>query len=211
MADPPRLLSVNLGQARALDAKSGLTGHFKTPVARAVRIGPLGLEGDAIVDTENHGGADQAVYLYDREDLDWWQDQLGRPLGPGSFGENLTVSGLPTGAVALGDRFRIGDVLLEVTSPRIPCLTLARVMGDPEFPKRFLAAERCGYYARVIAEGSVEAPGEIGWSRFAEPRCPVTDLLPGRPRDRAQRLRLLATPLHHKARREIEAVSKEEE
>jgi MOSC domain-containing protein YiiM len=203
MADAPRLLSVNVAQARPLDAKSGLTGHFKKPVSGPVRVDAAGLEGDAIVDAENHGGVDQAVYLYDRADLDWWQDRLGRPLDAGAFGENLTVAGLPTAEVALGDRFRIGAVVLEVTSPRIPCATLARVMGDPQFPRLFLSAERCGYYARVIEPDSLTAPGAIGWTCFTNPLCPVTDLLPGKSRDAEQRRRLLATPLHHKAWREI--------
>jgi MOSC domain-containing protein YiiM len=207
MAETAQLLSVNTGRPRALDVKSGLTGHFKRPRSGAVRIGQLGLADDAIVDTDNHGGVDQAVYIYDREDLDWWQDRLGRELGAGDFGENLTVSGMPTRLVALGDRLDIGDVVLEVTSPRIPCATLARVMGDPQFPKRFLASERCGYYARVIVPGEVEAPGVFGWSRFADPRCPVTDLLPGRSRGVEHRQKLLATPLHVKARRDLEAMS----
>lgn len=207
MADAARLLSVNVGQARPLDVKTGMTGHFKRPQTGPIAIGPLGLAGDMIVDTANHGGADQAVYIHDQEDLDWWQSRLGRPLGPGSFGENLTVSGLPTARVAIGDRIRIGEVVLEVTAPRIPCATLARVMQDPEFPKRFLAAERCGYYARVIVPGDVVAAGAIARTRFAGPRCAVTDLLPGKPRDAPQRQRLLATPLHHKARAQIAAMA----
>jgi len=207
MTDGAQLVSVNVGQARALAAKSGQTGHFKRPQTGPVSIGMLGLSGDVIVDTENHGGVDQAVYLFDEADLTWWQDRLGRPLDAGAFGENLTVRGLPTGAIALGDRFRIGPVLLEVTAPRIPCVTLARVMGDAAFPKRFLAAERCGYYARVLTPGPVVAGSAITLLRFDGPRCPVTDLLPGKDRGRDQRARLLATPLHHKARAEIEAMA----
>lgn len=200
-----RLLSVNIGQPRPIAGKSGQTGHFKQRQDGVAAIGTLGLVGDAIVDTKNHGGVDQAVYLFDTADFAWWSDVLGRELLPGFFGENLTVEGLATGDIALGDRFCIGDVVLEVTSPRIPCVTLANILSDPGFPKRFIASERCGYYARVLTEGAVAAGMDIRWLRFERPRCPVTDLLPGKPRGEADRALLLRTPLHYKARAEFEA------
>ncbi|SMY07492.1 MOSC domain-containing protein [Flavimaricola marinus] len=200
----PEVLSVNIGQPSAISAKSGQTGHFKSPFEGPVEVGQLGLAGDSIIDTKNHGGFDQAVYLFDQADIEWWAARIDRVLGAGAFGENLTVRGLPTSQIGLGDRLNIAGVELEVTSPRIPCVTLAEVMGDPEFAKQFFAAERCGYYARVLQYGPLSAGDGIVWSPLADPRCPVTDLLPGKDRKPSQISRLLATPLHHKARAELE-------
>lgn len=151
------LLSVNIGAPQPIEGKSGLSGIFKRPQTKPVMIRQLGLENDAIVDTENHGGLDQAVYIYGQPDYDWWAEQLGHDLPPGTFGENLTFSELESQAVRVGDRFQIGNVLLEVTYPRIPCVTLARRMDDPMFVRKFHKAKRPGIYARVLCEGQVEA------------------------------------------------------
>jgi MOSC domain-containing protein YiiM len=154
-----RLISVNIGQVRPIaNAKSfGKTGIYKTGVDSAIQITPLGIPGDAIVDTQHHGGEDQAIYLYGSLDYDWWSGQLGRTIAPGTFGDNLTVEGLESASIFIGDRFSIGSVILEVTSPRIPCVTLAACMGDPGFVKRYRNAERPGMYCRVIQTGWVEA------------------------------------------------------
>jgi len=153
-----RLLSVNIGKAQHIKnaGKSGKTGIFKHPTTTPVPITFLGLAGDEICDTPNHGGADQAVYLYGSEDYAWWANELGYMLTPGAFGENFTLSDLESAAYRIGDRFRIGEVILEVTAPRIPCGTLAARMGDSKFPKRFQQAERPGLYCRVIQEGAVQ-------------------------------------------------------
>ena len=156
-----RLLSANVGRELPVRnaKKSGKTGIFKRPVGAPVEVTFGGLVGDAISDTENHGGADQAVYVYGAPDYDWWSEELGRELRPGAFGENLTVAGLESARMRIGDRLRTGSVLLEVTAPRIPCVTLATRMGDPSFVKRFRWAERPGVYCRVIKEGRV-LPGD---------------------------------------------------
>ena len=99
----------------------------------------MGLESDTICDTENHGGVDQAVYVYGVPDYDWWAEALAKPLQPGTFGENLTVSDLESAGLQVGDRLEVGTVVLEVTSPRVPCVTLAARMEDPTFVKRFRA------------------------------------------------------------------------
>lgn len=117
----------------------------------------MGLERDVIRDTENHGGLDQAVYVYGTQDYDWWSEALGRTLSPGTFGENLTVSGLESALLNVGDRLHVGTAVLEITAPRIPCATLAARMHDPMFVKRFRSAERPGVYCRVIEEGEVQA------------------------------------------------------
>src|SRR4051812_49502169 len=116
------LVSVNVGEARSIArAKpSGKTGIFKQPVDGPVAISSLGLDHDAIVDTENHGGFDQAVYLFTQPDYAWWSAHLHAPLAPGTFGENLLLSDMESAAWNIGDRFAIGDVLLEITAPRTP-------------------------------------------------------------------------------------------
>ena len=151
-----QLLSVNIGKARAVGVKSGQTGIYKRPVADSVRITRNGLPGDTICDTENHGGVDQAVYVYGTPDYAWWAEALGRELEPGTFGENLTVSELESATLRIGDRLHVGSVVLEVTAPRLPCVTLATRMGDPAFVKRFRQAERPGVYCRVLQEGQVQ-------------------------------------------------------
>ncbi len=155
-----QLLSVNVGAVRAMPPtvkQHGTTGIFKQPASDPVQIGTLGLADDAICDVENHGGVDQAVYVYGTADYDWWAAELGRALDPGTFGENLTISELASADLRIGDRLRVGAVLLEVTAPRIPCATFAYRMDDPQWVKKFRYAERPGIYCRVIETGAVQA------------------------------------------------------
>lgn len=153
------LISVNVGSPRSIAGagKSGVTGIFKEAREDAVFVGRLGLEGDAVCDTENHGGKDQAVYVYGAPDYEWWSSEVGRELLPGTFGENLTVSGLQSASLDVGDRLLVGGATLEVTGPRIPCGTISARMRDRMFVKKFRAAERPGVYCRVIHEGEVRA------------------------------------------------------
>lgn len=152
------LMSVNIGQTRPLPnvKASGQSGIYKQAVSGPIQITTMGLVGDTICDTEHHGGVDQAVYVYSRTDYAWWEDQLGQPLHPGTFGENLTIEGFDPARVQVGDRLHMEGVILEVTAPRVPCVTLAARMGDPMFVKRFRYAERPGFYCRVIQEGYVQ-------------------------------------------------------
>ena len=163
-----RLLSVNVGERTPIEGagKSGWTGAFKRPADGPVSVTTLGLAGDTIVDTENHGGADQAVYLYGAPDYAWWSEELGRELPPGTFGENLTVSDLESAERCIGDRFVVGTTVLEVTAPRIPCSTLKARMGDRTFLRRFMAAERPGLYCRVLREGGVRAGDGVTLERY---------------------------------------------
>lgn len=151
-----QLLSINLGRARTLEIgpRQVRTGIYKTPVERA-EVQPLGLLGDVVADTQHHGGPDQAVYLYSADDYAWWAAQLGWALEPGTFGENLTFSTFGTAPVRIGDRYQVGEVLLEVTAPRIPCAVLAAHMDDTGFVKTFRQARLPGCYARVIEAGTV--------------------------------------------------------
>ena len=155
--------SVNVGRARAVAAKSGLTGIDKRPVDGPVQVavpgtGRSGLAGDTICDTHHHGGADQAVYAYAREDLDRWEADLRRPLPDGTFGENLTTAGLDVTGAVLGERWRIGDeVVLQVTAPRIPCQTFAAWLDRAGWVRTFTERAAPGAYLRVIEPGPVRA------------------------------------------------------
>lgn len=120
-----------------------------------VEVGPLGLDGDTVADKVNHGGTDQAVYAYGREDLDWWTEQLGRELRNGIFGENLTTAGIDVSGALIGEIWRVGQVVLQVTSPRIPCNTFKSWLDEPHWVKRFAAAGRPGAYLRVLTPGVV--------------------------------------------------------
>lgn len=155
--------SVNVGVAREIGAKSGLSGIDKRPVTGRVRIaapgaGRSGVAGDSICDVANHGGPGQAVYAFAREDLDRWEERLGRTVPSGSFGENVTTSGLDLAAARLGERWRIGsELVLAVTGPRIPCSTFAVWMRTRGWLKDFTADARPGAYLRVVTPGSVGA------------------------------------------------------
>ncbi len=164
------LVSVNTGVLERLTPSStSRTGIRKTPLGGPVLCDAQGLVGDAIGNHKHHGGPDQAVYLYSAADYAWWSETLGRPCTPGLFGENLTISDWWDTPRA-GDRVQFGEVILELTAPRIPCSTLAAHMGDPRFVDRFAKAARPGAYARVIQPGVLESgmhgtviPGEASW------------------------------------------------
>ncbi|HEX4930062.1 MAG TPA: MOSC domain-containing protein [Gaiellaceae bacterium] len=152
------VVSVNAGRAEPMKigARTITTGIRKVPVGRGY-VGMLGLEGDVVANEKHHGGPDQALYLYSSEDYAWWGGELGGAPRPGTFGENLTLSSFGSGEVRIGDRFRVGPTLLEVTSPRIPCATFATRMGEPNWVKRFAEARRPGLYVRVLEQGEVAA------------------------------------------------------
>jgi MOSC domain-containing protein YiiM len=166
-ATAARLISVNLGQLRPNAAGAGgVSGIDKRPVTGPVAVrspgpagvgGASGLAGDRIADRRHHGGDQQAVYAYAREDLDAWSAELGRPLPPGSFGDNLTTAGLDVTGARLGERWRVGGVLLQVTSPRIPCGTFARWLGERRWQRRFTERGAPGAYLRVLEPGSLRA------------------------------------------------------
>lgn len=151
-----RIVSVNLGQAEeiAIGRTTRLTGINKRPTTDTVWVSESAVGLDEICDIEHHGGPDQAVYLYSDDDYRWWSEQRGREITAGTFGENLTIAGLPS-ELYVGDRLLIGDVVLEATAPRIPCATLAATMEDPNFGLKFRRAERPGTYCRVMNEGEV--------------------------------------------------------
>lgn len=166
-----RLLSVNLGiPTPTTHSDIPVTGIDKCPADGPVTVtapgpkgvGASGLAGDSVCDTRHHGGNDQAVYAFAREDLDDWERELGRPLPSGTFGENLTTSGLDVNGARIGERWRVGaDLVLEVTSGRIPCRTFAGWLNERGWIKRFTDAAAPGAYLRVIEGGVIRAGDPI--------------------------------------------------
>ncbi len=155
---PPRLLSVNVArEVVALPAQRRPSGIAKLPQAGPVLLTRGGLAGDRVVNTRHHGGPDQAVYAYAAEDLAAWARELGRDLPPGAFGENLTTAGLDVTGAVVGERWRVGGALLEVTQPRTPCVTFQRRLGLPGWVRRFAQRGWPGAYLRVLVEGEVRA------------------------------------------------------
>jgi MOSC domain-containing protein YiiM len=169
------LLSINIGQKRTQHKGDKLetTGIYKLPTREPTRINTLGIEDDFIGDQEAHGGPDQAVYIYGMPDYVWWGRELGKEMTPGMFGDNLTISSLESAQYKIGDRFHIGSVVLEVTSPRRPCATLAARMDDPQFVKKYQRAERPGLYCRVIREGIVQTGDEVGTESYTGETIPA--------------------------------------
>jgi len=163
-----QLISINIGSERQQQRKDHIetTGIYKMPVTEPVEIKSLGIEGDTICDTKNHGGPDQAVYVYGGADYAWWSEQLRKELAPGTFGDNLTISGLESAQFNIGDFIHGGEVVLQVTSPRIPCGTFATRMGDPQWVKKFRKAERPGLYCRIIKEGVVNAGDPVTIEKY---------------------------------------------
>ena len=170
-----RVTSINVGREEAIEhgRRTFVTGIRKRPAAGAVYVGAEAVAGDTISDKKHHGGQDQAVYAYSADDYAWWSAELGREIAPGTFGENLTIEGLPSD-MNVGDRLLIGDVLLEATAPRIPCNTLAAQMQDSGFGMAFRKAERPGIYFRVLNEGEVAAGDAV---TYIENPAPVVSIV----------------------------------
>lgn len=159
----PFLLAVSVAQPRVIGERLSepvLSGIDKRPVTGCVAVGSMGIDGDTQADLVNHGGADKAVYAYDLGDYHFWEQRLDCKLPFGTFGENLTVEGLPSDVARVGDRYRIGTTLLEVTQPRQPCFKLGMRMNDHHFVAAFAKALRVGFYLRVIEPGALRA-GDI--------------------------------------------------
>ena len=155
-----KLISVNAATLKNVSyrGRTVTTGIFKEPLQNRVMVRTLGLDGDQQADLTVHGGPDKAVYIYPSEHYPIWQAEFPDMLLPdGMFGENFTTEGLDESSVHIGDQFRIGSALVEVTQPRQPCYKLGIKMGDARFPKRFLASGRSGFYLRVLEEGEVGA------------------------------------------------------
>lgn len=203
-----RIIQVNTGAAQRLSGAifDGQTGILKRAREGRVAVHALGLDGDAVIDTRHHGGPDQAVYLYRSEDYAWFSEQLGRPVAPGSFGENLTAAGLREPGLAIGTRLEGPDLVLEVSAPRIPCRTLAQRMDDPGFVKKFLLARRPGIYLRVLKEGVVAAGDTFTVTPPAGFQVDTLEVFDAVQRrlDRGEIEHLLAVPIDVRTRADLE-------
>lgn len=195
------ILAICTGTPQPTTAKSGLTGHFKTPVAGAVAVHALGLAGDHICDLNHHGGVDQAVYIFGTDDRAFWSKAYGKPLDPGFFGENLLVSNLARADLCIGDIVTISDTVLQITSTRIPCATFQAHIGQKTAMADFLRARKAGAYARVLTQGTVAAGQQMHITPFDGTRISVADDMQHYVdgfRDRAFLERLLTVPAHYK-------------
>ena len=191
----PRLLSVNVGLPRDI-MWNGLTVHtaiWKSPVRGRCRVGRLNLDGDGQGDLAGHGGEQRAVFVYQIESHRYWREQLNRPdIVQGQFGENFTIEGLPDDSVCIGDRYRIGSALFEVTQPRVTCYRVGIRLNEPRMPALLTSSGRPGFYFRVIREGEVEAGDEIVTVGKTEVRMTVAEInallySPNHPREQLER------------------------
>ncbi|HKD41062.1 MAG TPA: MOSC domain-containing protein, partial [Myxococcaceae bacterium] len=190
-----RLLSVNVGLPRdiAWKGRTVHTGIWKNPVDGRCRVCRLNLEGDGQGDLAGHGGEHRAVFVYQIESYRYWQHDLNRTdFVHGQFGENFTIEGLPDDAVCIGDRYRIGSALFEITQPRVTCYRVGIRMNEPRMPALLTSSGRPGFYFRVLQEGEVGAGDEIVKVGEANERMTVADInallySPDHPRDRLER------------------------
>jgi MOSC domain-containing protein YiiM/ferredoxin-NADP reductase len=203
-----RLLSVNVGLPRDVtwQGRTVHTGIWKTPVEGPRMVRRLNIEGDGQGDLTGHGGERRAVFVYQMDSYRYWQNHLGRnDFAYGQFGENFTVDGLPDAEVCIGDRYRIGGALFEVTQPRVTCYRLGIRLNEPEMAALVVKHGRPGFYFRVLEEGEVEAGDEITRVTSGPERMSVFEInallyFPGHPRDRLERaLRIpaLSVGWHH--------------
>lgn len=213
----PHVTSVNVGQPESV----GFAGRFgrsairKHAVTGPVAVHALGVAGDRVANTKHHGGVHQAVYAFAQEDLAFWAGELGRPVEPGRFGENLTTLGIDVNEAVLGERWRVGTVLLEVCEVRIPCSVFKGWMGesgydDRAWVKRFTAQARPGPYLRVLEEGTLQAGDEIVVEHRPDHGVTVSTMFRAFTTDRSLMPRLLDVPclppyIHEQARAYVAA------
>ncbi len=155
--------SVNVSPVRTIqiDGEPVPTGIMKVPAEGRLAARGVNLDGDDQADRRAHGGPERAIYAYSWDDYAWWSKELGRPLAPGTFGENLTLDGFDVTGAKVGERWRVGTATLQVTAIRVPCFKLAAVMGDAGFVKAFAQALRPGAYLRIIEEGDIGAGDSV--------------------------------------------------
>lgn len=191
-----RVLSVNVGRARDFqyDGHPARSAIWKSPVAGRIAARGVNLDGDEQADRVAHGGPDKAIYSYAIEDARWWKGKIGRPLPYGAFGENLTTEGIEVNDALVGERWKIGTTVLEVSEPRVPCWRLGVRMNDKMFPRRFTEALRPGSYLRIVVEGDMGAGDEIRLIERPEHTLTIRDVFRIYVRDRDEVERLLGVP-----------------
>src|SRR5271154_4171651 len=185
-----RLLSVNVGRPRAIpwQGKTVPTAVWKEPVQGRRMVRRLNIDGDGQGDLAGHGGEHRAVFVYQIESYRYWRSELGRTdFTHGQFGENFTVEGLADDEVCIGDRYRVGSALFEVTQPRVTCYRVGIRMNDPQIPALLVSHRRPGFYLRVLEEGDVQAGDRIIKGASGPEQMTVSDVdallyLPGHTR-----------------------------
>ena len=191
-----KVVSVNVGKPREFvyEGKPAKSAIWKSAVRGRVAARGVNLEGDEQADRKVHGGPDKALYAYAMEDYRWWEQQLGRSLSYGEFGENLTLQGLDVNGALIGERWQIGTTVLEVSEPRIPCWRLGVRMNDELFPRHFTEAMRPGTYLRIIVAGELGPNDEVRRAGIPEHDLTIRDVFRIYTRDRQELQRLLAVP-----------------
>ncbi len=178
-----RVLSINI--ARVSQAQNWTDSGEGTGINKAAVDGPVlfrgeGVVGDTVVDRVNHGGYNKAVYAYAREDAQWWEVKIGKPIAPGQFGENLTTMDLDLSGALIGERWCIGELLLEVSEPRIPCRKFSGFWDRPTLIKEFTEANRSGAYLRIIEGASIQKGASIEIIHRPEHGITISDVFAAR-------------------------------
>ena len=205
-----KLISINAGKEKTQinKGRQEITGIYKSALQGPVQITKLGIEDDFIGSPKHHGGPDQALYVYGGADYQWWEQETGREMLPGMFGDNLTISDLECGNLNIGDFLYIGEVKLQVTSPRIPCSTFATRMEDPQWVKKFSAENRPGFYVRVLQEGTLTVEEDVRVEKYTGETLSLVqvyrDHYEKENRDEANLRKHLASPLSIRMREKYE-------
>lgn len=184
-----RVLSINITSVvhqGEWTGSEGRTGIDKRSVAGPIEFKNNGVVGDRIIDTNVHGGYDQAVYAYAYEDAQWWQKEISQEIPAGRFGENLTTEGIDVNAALVGERWKIGSVILEVSQPRIPCRVFAGFWKRATLIKDFTQAGRPGAYLRIIQEGTAQAGDAIEVIHKPDHNVSIRDLFSAKSGERAK-------------------------
>jgi MOSC domain-containing protein YiiM len=191
-----KVLSVNVGGVREFEysGRPARSAIWKSPAVGRIAARGVNLAGDDQADRQAHGGPDKVAYAYAVEDARWWEQEIGRSLACGEFGENLTTEGVEPNDALVGERWQIGTTIFEVSEPRIPCWRLGVRMNDRLFPRRFTEALRPGAYLRIVVEGDVGAGDEIRVVERPNHDLTIRDVFRIYTRDRAEAGRLLAVP-----------------
>ena len=190
------VLSVNVGGVREFEYRGGqaFSAIWKSAVSGRVAVRGVNLAGDEQADRNVHGGPDKAVYAYGIEDTRWWEEQIGRSLEHGEFGENLSTKGIDVTDAIVGERWEIGSALFEVSEPRVPCWRFAVRMDDKLFPRRFTEAGRPGAYLRILREGDVGEGDDVRVVDRPDHDLTIGDVFRIFTHDRADAGRLLGVP-----------------
>jgi MOSC domain-containing protein YiiM len=191
-----QVASVNAGRARTIwwRDRPVTTATWKAPVPGRVPVRGVNLAGDEQADRRVHGGPRMSLYAYGLDDYRWWEATLGRPVGPGTFGDNLTIAGLDPSAALIGERWSIGSAVVQATAPRVPCFKLGIRMDDEAFPRRFAAALRPGTYLAIVQEGEVAAGDPVEVVHRPDHRVDVRTVARAYHADRSLVPRLLEVP-----------------